>query len=76
MNTFNGYAPGESRTQKSRPEARDGGHSIVERTTTRQGHSFSFVYRVTCECGKTFSGRTYSTPFYTHIRHLKREGVL
>lgn len=74
--TYNGFAPGETRSRTRKPNKADKGHSIVEQRQTRKGHDFLFIYTSVCECGKIFRGRTSSTPFYSHLRHLKREGVL
>jgi hypothetical protein len=76
MTIYNGYAPGESRTVKMRPRKADKGHSPVASTLTRRGDAFAFNYRLTCQCGKTFtSQRTADRNWQAHRAHLRREGI-
>jgi hypothetical protein len=73
---YNGYAPGESRTRTMRPRKADKGHSVVGSEIIRKGDQFAFAYRLTCQCGKTFSSqRTGERCWQAHRAHLKREGV-
>jgi hypothetical protein len=72
MMTWNGYKPGESRTTKHRARKADAGHSVVATTTTLTP-AYRWRYKVVCQCGKTYTGRTTDTPFQTLERHRRKE---
>jgi hypothetical protein len=53
---FNGYRAGEIHATEYKPEAKDGGHSIVKVETWWRGGAFVLRTRYTCECGAKRSG--------------------
>lgn len=73
---YNGFQPNEKRVHERPLDLADKGHSIRQTWQRRRGHDFSFVYGIVCQCGKQYTGRTSTRPFYSHMAHLKREGVL
>lgn len=74
MNTFNGYAPNESRTRTMRVKAKDAGHSLVSLTTTRVGHRFSFRYQMVCQCGRKFASKqSVDSAGYRFMAHQRDE---
>lgn len=74
MIIYNGYKDGESRTAKHRVSRSDGGHSLVSTTTTRRGSAFAFTYRVTCQCGQTYSSRqTPDRAWRSHEAHRRSQ---
>lgn len=71
---YDGFRPGETRTQKMRARKIDGGHSVVELRQRRAGHDFRFHYRIRCECGKLFkSTQTVERAIRSHTAHMSRE---
>lgn len=72
--TYNGFREGESRVHKMRPRKADGGHSLINVVTTRPGWSFTFHYRLTCQCGRQFgSKRTMESAWYRFNAHREAE---
>lgn len=69
---WNGFAEGETKSSERKARKADKGHSIV-RTSTTHNWGGRFTYRVTCECGKRFTGKTWDTPRNTHDRHIRTE---
>lgn len=70
--TNNGFRPGETKARTLTPKKRDGGHSIVQVSTTLSASGWRWTYAVTCECGKRYTGRTSDTPYNTHSRHVRK----
>ena len=71
-NTFNGFAPNESRSHTRRPRTADRGHSIIKMTTIRRGDRPRLTYAVTCQCGTIRrSSATPAAAMYSHNRHVR-----
>lgn len=72
MIIMNGFKPGQSRTTKYRAHKADNGHSLMATTTTLTP-AYRWRFKVVCQCGRVFTGRTHDTPFQTLERHRRKE---
>jgi len=73
--TYNGFKPGEARSQKHRPKKADNGHSVVRTTVYLKRSGLRFGYIVQCECGKVYTGKVQQTAIQTWTRHKKEAGA-